>query len=232
MRVIGLQPLYLPWAGMFDMMDQCDLLIFSDDVQFVKGSWQCRNRIKTPDGVKWVSVSVDRTVPSTTLIKDIRVKHEVEWIKRNLSQIKEAYRKAPYFQPLFKDLTEILERKDTHLETISVTLIKYLAAQLGIYTPCMRASELGIQARGAERKVRVCKAVGATECLDGASGRELYDTDFFFQHGIRLFFHEYEHPVYSQLYGEFVSHLSVIDLLFNEGPNARDILRSGRTSSY
>lgn len=231
MRVMGLQPLYLPWVGMFDMMDQCDLFVFSDDVQFSKESWQCRNRIKTPNGVKWVSVSVDRAASSTTPIKDIRVKHEVGWVERNLNQIMESYQKAHYFQPLFNDLRGVLERNDKHLATISIALIKFLAGELGINTSCMLASDLGIQARGYERKVEVCKAVGATECLDGASGRELYDTDFFLQHGIRLSFHEYEHPVYSQLHGKFVSHLSVVDLLFNEGPNALDILRSGRRRS-
>jgi len=111
--------------------------------------------------------------------------------------------------------------------------VRLIADLLGIDVRFQYASSFNItRSRGAEKVVDICLAAGATEYLDGVSGRKLYDQEFFSRKGVKIYFHEYNHPVYRQLHGEFVSHLSVIDLLFNEGLNSLAILRSGGKNNF
>ena len=234
MRVMLLQPLYLPWIGMFDMMSQCDLFIFYDDAQYSKQSWQSRNRIKTPNGMKWLSISIDRDYKLCTAVSKIRVNHQTGWVERNLAQIKEAYRKAPYFSDYFPTLSDfLLKTRSEWLTRYTAGSVKLIADILGIKTKCEYSSSFNItKSHGAQKVVDICLAVGADEYLDGASGRELYAPDFFSSQGIKIYFHDYEHPVYRQLHGEFISHLSVVDLLFNEGPDSLQILQSGGRNEF
>jgi hypothetical protein len=229
MKAFIMQPHYLPWAGLFDMVDQSDIFVYYDDVQFITKSWQKRNRIKTPFGVKWVSLSVDRDTSSRSLIKDVRINYDERWVDKNLNQIREAYRKSPFFEETYACLKDIMKAGYQTVADLNIAMTNTLMRQLGIKIPTLASSTLGTTGSGMGKVVNTLRQVGADQFLDGATGHEVNDPHYYAEHGIEIYFHQYEHPVYRQLHGPFKSHLSTIDLLFNEGPDALRILRSGRT---
>ena len=229
MKAMLIQPLYFPWIGLFDMMDQCDLFIFYDDAQYSKGGWQSRNRIKSYNGVRWLSVGIDRSYRLGEKISAVKVNHAAGWVEKNLNQLEESYREAAYFSQYYPVVSEFMNSKFDRLIDYSAGSIRLMAGILGLKTKMMFSSEFNILgSRGSQKVVDICLASGADTYLDGATGKDLYDPDFFSNRGINIYFHEYSHPVYRQLYGEFVSHLSVLDLLFNEGERSMEIIRRGR----
>ena len=218
---------------MFNMLAQSDLFIFYDDAQFTRQSWQTRNRIKTKNGVKWISIGIDRRYKLGMPIRQVSVNHRENWVDHNLNQIRDAYRQARYFEQYFPILEDFLRTKSDLLVDYTAGSVRLLADLLAINAHFAFSSSFNItESRGAQKVLDICLAAGADEYFDGASGRELYEVDFFARHGVKIHFHEYEHPVYTQLHGEFISHLSAIDLLFNEGPNALTILRGGGRNKF
>jgi len=229
MKAMLIQPFYFPWIGLFDMMDQSELFIFYDDAQYSRGGWQSRNRIKSANGVIWLSVGIDRSYKLGEKINAIKVNHASGWVEKNLNQLYDSYHQAPHFEEYFPIVSKFLNSKFDRLLDYSVGSIELVRKILGIDKKIIFASQLGITgSRGRQKVVDICLKAGANEYLDGATGKELYDPDFFSKQGIGINFHEYNHPVYGQLYGDFVSHLSVLDLLFNEGDKSLSIIRSGR----
>lgn len=229
MKAMLLQPFYFPWIGMFDMMDRCDLFLLYDDAQFVRQSWQTRNRIKTPTGVRWMSVHIDADYRLGTPIREIRVDRRSPWATKHLNQICESYRNAKYFDVYYPLLVSFFQKRSEWLVDYARESIILVAHLLGITTRIGLSSDFGVRkSRGVQKVVDLCHAAGAEEYLDGESGQELYDPQLFRDQGLTISFHRYVHPVYRQLHGEFVSHLSVLDLLMNEGTASRRIMLSGR----
>lgn len=216
------------------MMSRADLFVVYDDAQYSSGGWQSRNRIRNANGIHWLSLGIDRNQPLATLIKDKLLKNDSNWVERNLGQLYDAYSRSAFFDDFFVPVKELLESGTESLLEMSVGSIRLCAEYLGIRTPLGFSSNLGVDPglRGAERVMAICRAAGATQYFDGASGRELYDREVFSRQGIDLVFHEYEHPVYRQQYEGFVSHLSILDLIFNEGKSSLEILRSGNNNRF
>jgi len=218
---------------MFDMMSRVDKFIFYDDAQYSKQGWQTRNRIKSYNGVTWLTININKKYKLGTPVSEIRVSHQTGWRVHNLDQIKEAYRKAEYFNEYYPLITNFLKDKHEKLMDYSVGSIKLVADILGIDVEIEFSSKYNISSsRGPQKVVDICLAAGGNEYFDGSSGQEMYDRAFFLNRGIAIHFHDYEHPKYRQLHGEFVSHMSVLDLLLNEGPNSLEILRSGGKNNF
>jgi hypothetical protein len=227
-RTVGiLQPSYLPWLGFFDQLHRVDIFVHYDDVQFEKGSWRNRNRIKTPAGPQWLTVPVLIKGQNFPLIRDVRINSAERWGKKHLKSIEQNYCKAPYFEACGPQLFKVIEQRYEFLLDLNLQLLSLLAAWLGITTPTVLASDLGIGGKKSERLLGILTSLEATAFYEGASGRNYLDEAIFADHGIKLIYQEYIHPVYNQLYGAFVPHLSIIDLIFNHGPASLDILLQG-----
>jgi hypothetical protein len=110
------------------------------------------------------------------------------------------------------------------LVDLDIALINYFLKELGITTPILRSSELGISGKKTDRLIAICKSLGATAFYEGAAGRNYIEEEKFRQAGIELEYQDYQHPVYPQLYGEFIPYLSVIDLMFNCGDESLKII--------
>lgn len=226
MTVVILQPGYLPWLGFFHQMYVADVFVVYDDVQYDKGSWRNRNRIKTANGVQWLTVPVltkGRKMPS---IKEVRINNESNWRRKHLESLVQAYGKTRYFDEYIKGFEHAYGREWELLIDLDMYFINYLAECLGCKTRLEYASNLGVDGIKTERLVRICQALGSTEYFQGAAGRNYIDERLFFEVGIRLRYQDYVHPEYEQLYGEFVPYLSAVDLLFNHGPESLGILLS------
>jgi hypothetical protein len=222
--LVVLQPGYLPWLGYFDQLNKADVFVHYDDVQFDKHGWRNRNRVKGAKGPVWVTVPIRHSGRSGQSILDVEIDDRPAWRHKHLTTISQAYAAAPFLSSVLPRLTEILERPWRRLVDLDLTLIGWLAQELGISTPCHRSSQLGIAGDRNERLLGLCRHFGVTRYLSGSAARDYLDVEKFAAAGIDVQWHDYQHPAYAQLHGAFVPHLSVIDLMMNVGPDARKVL--------
>ncbi|HVN85461.1 MAG TPA: WbqC family protein [Candidatus Binatia bacterium] len=224
MRVVILQPGYLPWLGFFDQFYQCDLFVFFDDVQFDRRGWRHRNRIKCRTGAQWLTVPVQSKGRFTQTIRETRIDTARPWQRKHLGSVRACYARAAYFDCYYPEFERIVQRPWQFLIDLDLAVIDVLLAWLGLDRPRRLASEIGGAGSATQRLVEICRAVGATEYLSGESGAAYLDESLLRTYGMALCYQHYAHPTYRQLFGPFVSHLSVIDLLFNHGPESLAIL--------
>ena len=224
-KTIGiLQPGYLPWLGFFEQWHRCDIFVIYDDVQFEKGSWRNRNRIKTASGIQWLTVPVLLKGQGFPAIKDVRINHATGWQKKHVNALLQNYSAAFYFEQYEDGLFSILNRSWKYLLDLNLELLHWLGDKLGITTPVISSSELGVSGIGVQRLIDIIRYLGGNRFYEGASGRNYIEPSIFEKAGITVHFQDYSHPKYSQRYGEFISHLSIVDLLFNCGTDSLNIL--------
>jgi hypothetical protein len=216
-----IQPCFLPWRGHFDLLSRGDVVVFLDDVQFVKNSWYNRNRIATAAGPRWITVPVARD-GLHTLIRDKRIAPDPTWRRRLLNALQAAYGRSPYFEPCFASLTELIFADWTHMSDLAQATVKWAFAQLGRTVEFRLASDLGVAAGDAvERIIAICAATGATRYISGPAARAYIHNELLFRdHGIILEWMTYSYPDYPQRREFRDSPLSIVDLLFNTGDRA------------
>jgi len=221
------QPQYLPWLGYFDKMDRADLFVLLDTVQFKKNEWQNRNRIKTAQGWQWLTVPVAYRFPQR--INQVEINPRINWARKHLLAMRINYSKAPYFSDYFDSFEKILSENWQGIAALNLRLVRALTELLGISTPLRLASELGNLPEGPdERLIAICQHLGAAVYLAGMGGKDYMNLEKFDKAGIKVVFQEFKHPVYPQLYGEFLPNLSVVDLLFNCGKQSLRIIREAQ----
>lgn len=234
MKVAINQPTYLPWIGYFDLIDQVDLFVVLDNVQFARQSWQQRNRIKTPDGLQWLTVPVVFRGKLGQLIKDVQIR-DPQFSSNHIRAIELAYRRSRYFSGYFSAFRKRLkDLREGLLVDLNLGLIAWALEVMGITTPVVRASSLGVSGKRTELLANICESVAATQYLSPLGSAEylLAEQDVLRERGIDIFFQNYEHPQYQQVFDPFLPFASVIDVIFNQGDNAAVILRGGRRESY
>ena len=225
------QPEFLLWLGFLDKLRQCDTFVLLDHVQFEKGYFQNRNRIRTaaPSGWSWLTVPVLTKGRSNQPICDVEINESIDWRRKHLEAFQLHYAKAPSFGEYAPFLQAHYEKPWRQLADFSVTLIEWIARSFGLQRKILRSSELKASGSRSRLLASLCEQAGATEYLSGISGRNYLETNLFEERGIRVRFQEFHHPVYPQRYEPFVPGLSSLDLLFNCGGQAGDILASDRT---
>lgn len=223
--IIGiLQPGYLPWLGFFEQIYRSDMFVFYDDVQYDKNGWRNRNRIRTASGVQWLTVPVLLKNESKQIIKDVKINNQENWRKKHLTSIRTNYSKGEYFNDYFPLLEKIYAREWNYLIDLNMELVYVLCDMLGLKKPFKFSSELDVEGDKNSRLVNICNKLGANKFYEGQTGKEYINMDVFKSAGIEVEFQNYKHPEYSQLYGDFIPYLSVIDLLFNEGSQSLEII--------
>ena len=235
MKIAIMQPTYLPWIGYFDLMDRVDVFVYLDDVSFSKKSWQQRNRIKSAQNQMWLTVPVLSKGKSGQLIKDVEINEKVKWRKDHYFSLQQNYSKAEYCPLYIKLFEEMYEAHLDRLVELNIGFIEKFKQALNIHCSTRRATEiLGGRADddAIEHLIRIGRALGATQYISPEGSRDyLGEGEAFCAAGIGFEYHHYEHPVYRQLFGDFISHLSIADLLFNEGPDSLKRIRSTRSDS-
>jgi hypothetical protein len=224
MRVVILQPSYLPWLGYFDQLSKSDVFVLYDDVQYDKHGWRNRNRIKTPRGAQWLTVPVlthGRDRPSN---REVHIDTRQPWRRKHLQALRQHYGNAPAFPEVFPRLEALLAQEWTNLFDLNAATFHVLCDLLGLKRDVRISSQLGIPGERTQRLVAICQALGGDAYLTGDAARAYLDEAQFAGAGIRLEYHGYRHPVYRQLHGEYVPYLSVVDLLMNHGADSLEIL--------
>ncbi|GLX83130.1 WbqC family protein [Thalassotalea eurytherma] len=222
MRCAIMQPTYLPWSGFFDLIDSVDVFVFLDNVKLEKSSWHVRNQIKSAQGAMMLTVPV--STPNgrlETMINETLLSTK-PWQKKHLKSLITNYSKAPFFNEVYPVVETILQQPFDNLAQLNITLIKTLCKQLSITTPLVTASEMAsITGVKDERLVSICQQLGANHYLSPVGAADYIEKNTkggaLTKANIKLSYQRYQAPIYPQLYGEFVSHLSIFDALFNCG---------------
>ncbi|MFH0800858.1 MAG: WbqC family protein [bacterium] len=219
-KVAVIQSNYVPWKGYFDIIHDVDLFIFYDDVQFTKNDWRNRNRIKTPSGLKWLSIPVGKSLDR--LICEVEIKSDL-WAEKHWKTITQNYGKAPFFNEIRKFFEEIyLEKSWKFLSELNQHLIRMISRKmLGIRTEFRDSREFEACGVKQERLLCLLKKAGAGLYVSGPSARNYIDEKRFEEEGIALVYKDYSgYPEYSQLYPPFEHAVSIMDLLFMTGRDA------------
>jgi WbqC-like protein family len=231
MRVTIHQPQFLPWLGYVDKIDQSDLFVVLDTVQFKKNEWQNRNRIRTAQGWQWLTVPVLQKFGQ--VISEVCINERVGWPSKHRRAFEMHYAHAPLSGPYLQGLQEIYDRPWERLSDLNVAVIRWLLAAFGITTPLRLASELDPQdpkMEATDRLIEICRSVGADTYLAGPGAHDYMDTSRFKKSGIGFVIQEFHHPIYPQCYAPFVPAMAAVDLLFNCGEGALRCLREARAS--
>ena len=229
MNIVVLQPGYLPWLGFFDLMGLSDVFVVYDDVQYTKNDWRNRNRIKTPQGIRWLTVPVDdkKRITQHLLIKDVKIKNKIPWQDRHLKAIELNYKRARFYSDYFFQFEEIYKKKMERLIDLNTALVFLICKLLDLKRKIVFSSELGIDGVSTDRIIKICKYFNGKRYISGKVAMNYLDENMFREAGICLTWHEYQHPVYDQLWDKFIPYLSVIDVLFNCGRESMKIINSG-----
>ncbi|MBI4971290.1 MAG: WbqC family protein [Candidatus Omnitrophica bacterium] len=227
-RVVILQPAYLPWLGFFDQMRRADVFVYYDDVQFDKNGWRNRNQVKSPEGPHWLTVPVRHSGVDDDRIFKIEIDHRAPWAKKHIGTIKQFYAKAPFAARYIPELEELLNRPWKLLVDLDLAVAELVCRWLGLERQIYRSSELGITGDQSGRLLNICKHFVADSYLSGDAAKNYLDMALFSSHGIQVEWQAFQHPVYSQLHGEFVPFLSALDLLLNEGEASKKILMTDK----
>jgi hypothetical protein len=225
-KVAIMQPTYLPWIGYFGLMDSVDIFIHLDSVQFAKRSWQQRNQIKTEKGPTWLTVSVLSKGLRDQKIMDVKIDLEKKSLNKQIRIIELAYSKTPYFKAYADGLFGIMALDQDDLSRLNIELIKWLRKILGIQTTVVYASKLETVGAKTDLLLNLCQQVNGEEYISPPGSKDyLGESSVFENAGIPIRYFKFNHPKYQQRYGEFISHMSIIDLLFNEGPRSMKIIQ-------
>nr|WP_295941669.1 WbqC family protein [uncultured Acidovorax sp.] len=225
MRVGVIQSSFIPWRGYFDFIASVDAFVFHDDIQYTKGDWRNRNKIKTAKGSEWLSVPVSYKSVSQ-LICDTPIDNSTHWAKRHLRIWQAHYQAAPYFGATKEILALMNDNDDATISQLNIKLIRNICEYLGISTPMMLSSELALEGSKTERLIDLLRKLNASTYLSGPSADAYLDKEAFRRNGIQLEYKSYDYAPYSQLWGDFIDEVTVLDLIANCGPEARNYIRS------
>ena len=226
------QPEHMPWLGFFNKIYNADLFVVLDTVQYEKNYFQNRNQIiqkESSTGKAWLTVPVKKG-NHADLISEKQIAMSPKDRAKYLNLIENSYIKYPFFTSIYKDIKDILLQYTGLLRDLNVALIKYLLGVLDIKTPLVLASSLGLDEYkpGGSINYDICEYLNASTYLSGPSGRDYLDETPFNNKDIKVDYHDFAHPVYRQPSQPFISHLSVLDLIFSYSPHdSQNIIRKG-----
>ena len=230
MKCAILQPSYIPWRGYFHQIQNADVFVFYDDVQYDKHGWRNRNRIKTAGGTQWLTIPVQKkgNVEEAREIREIEISWDRPWNRKHLSTLVQSYAKAPFFDQYAPMFEQWYSSSPCRLAQFTMDLTEQLAGLLGIrHTRFLRSSELGISGYRTDRLISIVKALKCDHYISGPSAREYLVEDHFAQEGITVEYMRYDYPEYPQLYPPFDAQVSIVDLLVMVGADAPKYIWAG-----
>jgi hypothetical protein len=228
-RIAISQSNYIPWKGYFYVIGSVDEFVLYDEVQYTKRDWRNRNVIKTDRGLAWLSIPVQVKGRYSQRV-DETIVAELGWASSHWGKIQQAYSPARYFDavaPAFASYYAAVER--TRLSDINRDLIQLVMDVAGLRTPLRWSSDFPIETSDrTDRLVSICRQADAHEYWTGPAAKAYLDETRFEQAGISVHYVDYSgFAEYDQLYGEFIHHVSVLDVLFNAGPDVSHLLALG-----
>ena len=223
------QPGYMPNIGFFKKIQFSDIFVYLDDAQFAKDRFDNRNKIRTVEGFRWLTVPVKRPVFGKKL-NEISISYESDWINEHIDLIYENYHKANYFSSYWEPIKKILNGNFEKLIGLNLELINYFCNELKISTKIIFSSSLDISETKTKKLIGICSKLNASCYTSGISGHDYLDKELFLNSKIKLAYENFTHPKYKQIHNDFKENMSIIDLLMNEGENSQKIIRETKNN--
>lgn len=225
-KLLITQSNYIPWKGYFDAFSLVDEVVLYDEMQYTKRDWRNRNKIKTANGLQWLSIPVEVKGKYLQKINETKVIDQ-KWRQKHWKTIYLNYRKAPYFDHYSGDFETLYQDESTFfLSEINFQFIEKINEILGIKTPLRWSHEFELRGDKTEKLLNICKDVNATKYFSGPAAKSYMDLSLFKAENIEVCWLDYSnYPEYNQLYGNFEHGVSILDLIFNEGPNIKNFMK-------
>lgn len=220
------QPNYLPWKGYFDLIDRADIFVWYDDVQYTKNDWRNRNKIKTPYGIKWITVPVDNSIHK--LVNQTKIDYRSNWIRKQLQLIYDSYHRCPFFEDIYQILRQSLNSKYDTISELDISLNQAICQYIGINTRFVKSSDYNFEGSNEERVLNICKFFGADIYLSGPAGNNYLNLEKFKKEYIYIEFIKYSYEKYEQPHGPFDHYVSIIDTIACLGKDTINYIRASR----
>ncbi|MBR9826683.1 MAG: WbqC family protein [Alphaproteobacteria bacterium] len=221
-----IQSNYLPWKGYFDLIAASDVFVIYDTAQYTRRDWRNRNRVKTRNGLRWLTVPVEGGGLRGP-IKDVRIGRKA-WQDNHLAVLREAYADCAFFSTALSRIEPILRRSYSHLSQLNEALIREICSILEINTQIAQAQAFPCELSPTMKLVETCKSLEATRYLSGPAAQAYLDVSLFEEANIEVQWFDYSgYPTYEQPWGEFEHGVSIFDLLCCSGPEARQFMKCG-----
>lgn len=225
-KVAIVQSNYIPWKGYFDLIASVDEFILYDDTQFTRRDWRNRNQIKTPQGVQWLTVPVQVKGKYHQTIRETAI-DGTEWAKTHWKALMQNYRRAVHFEEIAAWLEPLyLQESFGSISQLNRRFIEAICAYLAIRTAISNSWDYRLAGDKTERLADLCVQAGAGEYISGPAAKSYLQEAVFDDRGIILTWFDYAgYPEYPQLWGEFTHGVTILDLLFHCGKDARRYMR-------
>ena len=215
-----IQSNYLPWRGYFDFINNVDVFVFYDDVQYTKGDWRNRNKIKTPTGSRWLTVPIFHRKLSQK-IYETEIDNSQKWQRTHRGLVHDNYINAPYLKHIEDILENTMSQESKTISELNARLISTICEYLDIKTVLRHSLEFAISGEKTERLIHLLKSVGATTYVSGPNAKAYLDENKFHDANIKLEYKSYRYASYPQQWGAFCGTVSIVDLIANCGPNSK-----------
>ncbi len=227
-KIAIVQSNYIPWKGYFDLIAAADEFILFDDMQYTRRDWRNRNQIKTPDGLQWLTVPVKVKGKYEQTIRETEL-DGMAWAAQHKKALQHAYGKAPHFAATMALIEPIYAQAWTHLSPMNRAFVEAICDHLGITTTLSNSWDYTLIDGKSERLAALAAQAGATTYISGPAAKDYLDEAPFTERGIAVEWFDYAgYPDYPQLWGDFLPHVSILDLLFNVGQDAPTFMKTGR----
>lgn len=217
-KIAILQSNYLPWKGVFDMINSVDIFVFLEDVQYTKWDWRNRNKILTSNGPSWITVPIKSRNIRDKLIYQAEICDNYNWQRKHFKSFQINYSKALFYKEYKWIIEDIyLSRKWKNLSNLNIYTIKLISDVLGIKTKFINSLDLNSKGKKDDKAIDICKKLNADYFLSGPAARNYMDPRKFKDEKIILDYIKYEYPEYNQLHKPFNHFVTILDLIFNCG---------------
>lgn len=217
-KVLIHQPEYLPWTNLFLKMNLCDTYVFLDNVQYQRRSYQNRNLIVQNSNSLYLTVPLEYC-PRDTLIKDVKIDYEKNWIEEHLKKIKFSYSKSEFYNDVLSILKKSYFKKFKYLNELNQSLIISISQKLKIQCNFYSSSNLKVRGSKSELILNICKNLNASEYITGVGSKNYLNEKEFINNFIKIKFIPPKNLIYKQINSKnkFIKDMSIVDYLFNMG---------------
>lgn len=219
-----MQPYFFPYIGYFQLIDAVDKFVIFDDVNYIKGGWINRNYILSGKSRQLITLPLQK-ISQNKKITNMEI---TEGNKKIIKTLEHCYRKAPFYEDVMPIILGILNQETTHLVTYLHNGLREISEYLGITVEWVLSSEIDKNNKltGQDKIIDICDNLGAKKYINLPGGKQLYDNKRFSEKNIELMFIEPGGIFYKQQNFDFVSNLSIIDIImFNSCSNIRSFIK-------
>jgi hypothetical protein len=217
---------YIPWKGYFDVIASVDEFILYDDMQYTRRDWRNRNLIKTAQGLLWLTIPVQSKGKYHQTIRETQI-DGAAWAAAHWKSLSLNYGRAPHYQTIATWLEPLYRSSQyEYLSDLNRAFLEAVCSFLDIGTPLVPSSDYRLAEGKSERLAEICVQAGATEYVSGPAAKDYLDESVFRDRGIKVTWFDYGgYRGYPQLWGDFIHGVSILDVLFNCGPESRQFMK-------